>query len=237
MIAPWFRRSSAKSVRVLLAATSILALSGCKPSGTGDAPERADTAASPHGDHGMEGHEMHHHHGDPLPPTELPGSSIFHLSHEYTTTTGDVITLASFRGQPSVFVMFYGSCTTACPMLFSNARQLEAALPEDVRGQVRFVFVTFDPERDTQEALAAYAQNLDLDTTRWSLLRSSAIATRALATVLGVQYRPDGQGGFNHTNRLSVIDRDGAIIDTIDGLDQPNGRAVQRLTELVRNEN
>lgn len=228
----------------------VAALVGCKSkenpapapaTDVGDEAPTPPTSAPPaeagvqsDGDHDDDAHPPGcHQHAEALPGTELPGTSIFHLTNTFTTTTGEEIQLASLRGKPSVFVMFYGSCTTACPMLFSDALQIEQQLPEDIRRQVRFVFVTFDPVRDTREVLAARAENLELDMTRWALLRGNDSATRALSTVLGVQYRADGQGEFNHTNRISIVDPEGTVVYTLDGLRQPNDEAVRVLTELV----
>ena len=248
-------------IALLCTLTALLALSACnRDAGTPEAStdtttevpstDEANATATAH--QGHEGHAAgaataapqdddrdehppgcHGHDDEELPATELPGTSIFHLPHTFTPTTGEAIRLSELRGRPSVFVMFYGSCTTACPILFSDARRLEAALPDNVREQVRFVFVTIDPVRDTRESLGAYAANLGLDLERWYLLRGDDTSTRALSAVLGVQYRADGRGHFNHTNRMSVVDADGTVVTTVDGLRQPIDGAVRALTELA----
>lgn len=234
-----------RSLAVLLLLTLFVAVTGCKKAddkATQETPAMAEEHAADdhetdvdHDDHDGHGHDDHAGHDhEELPPTELPGTSVFHLPYTWTTTTGEDLKLADLRGKPTVLVMFYATCVTACPVLFSDAKKLEASLPDDVRKEVQFVFVTMDPERDTDTIRAAYASNLDLDMKRWHLLRGDDTSTRALSAVLGVQYRVNEDGHFNHTNRLSVADADGSIVLTVDGLNQPLDKATQKLTELVR---
>ena len=63
--------------------------------------------------------------------------------------------LADFKG--SVVVMFFGytQCPDVCPTTLANMRELMDTLGPDA-GRVQVVFVTVDPERDTQQLLAAY---------------------------------------------------------------------------------
>lgn len=175
----------------------------------------------------------HGHSPEGLEAAELPGTSVYHLDDAFTDHDGDAFSLTALRGQPTVVVMFYAGCTTACPILFSDAQRLERALDEDVRQQTQFVFVTIDPEHDTPEVLATKIAQHGLDETRWTLLRGTDAGTRALAAVLGIQYRADGQGNFSHTNRMSVLDADGSVVETVDGLRAPIDEAAAALTRLV----
>lgn len=179
-----------------------------------------------------EGEGCPHH--APLAATPLPETSIFHLEHPFEDTRGASRRLSELRGRPSVWVMFYASCTTACPILFADGQRLEELLSPEVRAQVRFVYVTVDPARDTPQALGEYAERLGLDQARWWLLRGSEPHTRALAAVLGVQYRADGKGDFSHTSRLALVDGEGRVVGTVDGLKQPLEEAASTLTALVK---
>lgn len=164
----------------------------------------------------------------------LPDTSLFQLGMDFTAQDGSRHKLVELRGKPSVFVMFYGSCKTACPLLFSDATRLEAALPADVREKTKFVFVTIDPERDTPAALNEHAQKLGLDPSRWWLVSTSGEDTRTVAATLGVQYRADGQGEFSHSNRVIVVDPEGRVDLIVEGLRQPMDEASARLTQLAR---
>lgn len=196
-----------------LAALALLALGACAPAdAAADAPVHAAAPAD------VVAHD-HAHHPTPLAAdAPLPGASLLHLRDAWTDHHGATVHLADLRGRPTVVVMFYGTCVTACPVLLHDAELIEAALPADLRAATRFLMVTFDPERDTPERLAAYAAEKGLDRERWSFLTADAAAVRRLAGALGVRYRPDGRGGFAHTNLITVLDADGVPVARLEGL-------------------
>lgn len=77
---------------------------------------------------------------------------------------------------------------------------------------MRFAFFSFDPAADTPERLKLYAEGHGLDLSRWTLLRADEDAVRELAAALGVGYRADGQGGFDHDAVISLLDEKGDIV-------------------------
>lgn len=160
--------------------------------------------------------------------------SIYHLEGAWTDHRGTEFTLASLRGGPVVMVMIYGSCTTACPILVQDARRLEAMLADDVRAKTRFVLVSFDPVNDTPEALADYAAGRGLDDSRWRFVRGDRAQIRALAMLLGVRYRDNGDGTFDHSNLVTVLDADGRAVHRIEGLMRPMDAAATAVTAAAR---
>jgi len=189
----------------------------------------------------IEAHEAHEHepataeahaahdHAPALPAGELAGTSLFHLGSAWTDHRGEPFTLPALRGRLSVFVMFYGDCTTACPLLVKAAEEIEAALPVEARGQVEFVMVTFATEADTPGRLREYARSKGLDREPWRWLVGTPLQTRQLATLLGVQYRDLGNGAFAHSNVVTVLDGGGVPIARLEGL----GVALDPAVEVI----
>jgi protein SCO1 len=160
-----------------------------------------------------------HAHAAPVPAAAaLDGDSLFHLRDAWTDQRGHMLRLADLAGHPTVVVMFYGNCMTACPVLLRDAERIEAALPVLDRARTRFLMVTFDPASDTPERMAAYAAEKGLDRERWSFLTADDRAVRRLAGALGVRYRPDGQGGFAHSNLVTLLDPGGVVALRREGL-------------------
>lgn len=75
----------------------------------------------------------------------------FHLTDHH----GKPRTLSDFRGK--VVVMFFGytQCPDVCPTTLSDLRKVMQLLAGDA-DKVQVLFVTVDPDRDTQELLAKY---------------------------------------------------------------------------------
>lgn len=159
--------------------------------------------------------------------------SLYQLAGEWTDQDGRTVPLSLHRGHPVLVVMFYGTCRHACPILLRRVEEIGARLEPSEQEQLRFLLVTFDPERDTPERLAAYASERRLDSRRWRLLHGPPERVRELALVLGVRYRVLEGGGFSHSMRVTLLDRDGAVVEHLDGLDTQTGALTERLRELL----
>jgi protein SCO1/2 len=138
--------------------------------------------------------------------------SVFNLDARWTTQDGANVTLGSFAGKPIVAAMGYTTCTDICPAIVIDMSWIEKHLPPDMTGRVRFAFFSFDSEADTPERLKLYAESHGLDLRHWTLLRANDDAARELAAALGVGYRPNGQGGFDHAAVISLLDEKGEIV-------------------------
>ena len=74
------------------------------------------------------------------------------------------------------------------------------------------------------EALKKFASARDLDPSRWRLYHGDRAAVRELAMVLGIRYKKDARGDFDHSNVISILDREGVIRHQQVGLGQePDG--------------
>ena len=65
---------------------------------------------------------------------------------------------------------------------------------------------------DTPERLKAYAGDHGLDLAHWTLYQGDDKAVRELAAALGVRYRRDATGGFDHSAIITILDADGKIV-------------------------
>lgn len=187
-----------------------------------------------HADHATDAATGGHDHGEHQPAlaaTELPGTSLFHLGSAWTNSNGGAFRLPDLRGRHSVIVMFYGDCTTACPLLVKTAEDIEAALPVELQGGVDFVMVTFATQADTPGRLKDYSASKDLDRDNWHWLVGSDLQTRQLATLLGVQYRDLGNGMFAHSNVVTVLDANGVPAARLEGLGVDTSPAIRALME------
>lgn len=138
------------------------------------------------------------------PPFEAPD---FVLTDQY----GQPFQLSDQRG--SVVLLFFGytNCPDVCPTTLAIWRETYEALGEDAN-QVRFVYVTVDPERDTQERLATYLNAFSPD---FFGLSGTADELDAVYKSYGVfhEKQPSPGGGDDyevaHTSTAVVIDPEG----------------------------
>ncbi len=163
----------------------------------------------------------------------LPGTSLYNLGSQWVTQDGQRIALSSLSGKPVVAAMGYADCKDICPAIVADMMWIDRHLPPGAAGRTEFVFFTFDSVADTPERLRLYAQGHGLDLSHWMLLGADDDAVRELAAALGVGYRPNGAGGFDHTAVISLIDEKGEIVSQQRGTQARSDELLDKLKTLL----
>jgi len=161
--------------------------------------------------------------------TDLTGAS-FAKDFALTDHTGKPRTLADFKGK--VVVMFFGytQCPDVCPTTMIEMANVMKELGPDA-DKVQVLFVTVDPERDTQEVLSQYVPAFDK---RFLGLRGDLSQTEKVAKEFKVFYQkvPGKQPGsytMDHTAGSYVFDTQGHI-----RLFVKHGQGPQTLTHDIK---
>jgi protein SCO1/2 len=152
----------------------------------------------------------------PATLAQAPGPSLYPLSVTLHDQRDRAIGLDAYRGHPVIISMFYASCPTACPLLVTHLKRIEAGLTPATRADVRVMLVSFDPARDTPQALAFIAKARELDQERWTLATGSDDDVRQIAAALGVSYRAGANGVIVHDSIVTVLDREGRVVAKAD---------------------
>jgi len=139
-------------------------------------------------------------------------ASLYQLKENLQSQDGRPIGLDTWRGQPVLVTMFYGSCPATCPLIIDTLRAVEKKLDEPRRKQLRVLLVSLDHERDTPAALRKLADERRVDTARWTLAHADEASVRRIAAALGIQYRKLPNGEFSHSTIISVLDPAGKIL-------------------------
>ena len=126
-------------------------------------------------------------------------------------------------GQTVTIVDFvYARCQTVCLALGSTYQQMQASLQSDrangaAQSRVQLMSVSFDSQRDDQQALANYAARLNADAAIWRLVRVPEPKDLArLLTDFQVVVVDNGQGDFEHNAALLVVDTHGRLVRIFD---------------------
>ena len=77
------------------------------------------------------------------------------VNFRLTDHNGQIRTLNDFRGKVVVLFFGYTHCPDVCPTTLADLAQVMGKLGRDAE-RVQVLFVTIDPERDTQALLAQY---------------------------------------------------------------------------------
>ena len=166
-----------------------------------------------------------------LPPGKYSEKSLYALKSIWTSDVGREVKLEVLRGRPQVLALFFTHCEHSCPLIVADMKAIDKALPRNLRGQVDFLLVSIDPERDTPEALRAFRAKHELPTERWTLLRGSTEATRELAGRVGFNYQPGSPTQYAHSLMISILNESGEIVFQQVGLGRGPGEAVEALVK------
>jgi protein SCO1/2 len=145
--------------------------------------------------------------------------------------TKQPVTFSSLAGRVVAVNFIYTRCALPqfCLRISNNFGVLQKRFAQELsRGELVLLTITFDPERDTPEALAAYASQWKADPKVWHFLTGPVADVRRVNSMFGVDFFPD-EGLFNHSLRTAVIDRRGRITASIEG----NQYTPEQLGDLV----
>ncbi|MEG2031872.1 MAG: SCO family protein [Janthinobacterium sp.] len=129
-----------------------------------------------------------------------------------TDHTGQPRTLADYKGKLVLMFFGYTQCPDVCPTTMADMAQVMREMGPQA-DQVQVLFVTVDPERDTQALLAQYVPAFDK---RFVGLYGDAAATAKVAKEFKVYYakvegETDSSYTVDHTAGTYVFDREGKI--------------------------
>lgn len=139
------------------------------------------------------------------------GNSLFQIDDEWITHNGKRFHLSNLRGKPTLLAMIYTNCKDVCPITITDMKKIEKLLPSPLLNKTQFVLLSLDSERDTTEKLKAFAESHAINSSHWLLLRSNPSAVRTLAVALGMKYKKEKSGDFQHSNLITVLDENGVI--------------------------
>ncbi|HEV3440834.1 MAG TPA: SCO family protein [Gemmata sp.] len=136
---------------------------------------------------------------------------------------GRTITEQDLRGSVWVVSFVFTRCTGPCPQVTATVAKLQAEL-NDVPG-VKFVTITVDPGHDDMAKLRDYAKHFNADADRWLFLTGDEATIhklmreqfkQAIERKSDEDVKPGDE--FGHSTRLLVVDKEGLIRGSFDGL-------------------
>lgn len=124
------------------------------------------------------------------------------------------------KGNITVMGFIFTHCPDICPMTTHNMYLTEKELKENGIVDVKFVALSFDPDRDSPEVLRKFAELRELDFNSWTLLTGKINTVNELLKRFDVKAiktdeTTDAEGNYEysmmHTDRISLIDEKGRL--------------------------
>ena len=135
-------------------------------------------------------------------------------------------------GKIHVADFFFTSCPGICPILTSQMKRLQEMTK--AYKDLQFVSFTVDPHRDTPSRLKQYALSHRADLRNWVFLTGpmdSIYKVGIQGYYLGMQKDSTQPGGYMHSGRFVLVDKNGLIRGYYDGT---NAEEVNRLAKDIK---
>ena len=133
------------------------------------------------------------------------------------STKGGTFTQDDLKGTPSLVFFGYTFCPDVCPTTMAESVQWKQDLGLKDE-QLRTIFVTVDPKRDTKDVLTNYLGSFDPNIIGLVGDQSQTDAAKASFGVFSENQAPDKNGNYlvNHTANVFLMGKDGTFKGTID---------------------
>ena len=135
--------------------------------------------------------------------------------YSLTTQLGEQITNEDLRGHFVLYNFLYTGCPEPCSNLNETMREIQSRIIEIETADIpiKFVTISFDPENDTPEALAAYAELQDAKSDQWIFATTTDLVK--LKTIIGgsfeAYYEQKDDGTFTFDPKFVLVDGWGMI--------------------------
>jgi protein SCO1/2 len=161
-----------------------------------------------------------------------PASSAIGGAFTLVDQEGRTVTERDLKGKWQLIYFGYTHCPDACPTALSDmAEALEQLGPK--AEQVRPVFISIDPERDTPAAIKDYLASFDPPVLG---LTGSKEQVAAAARAFRVYYAKAGEDGpdyaMDHSSIIYLMDPQGRFVANFTH-ETPPARMAQRLQQLL----
>lgn len=145
----------------------------------------------------------------------------YHKIPEFSFLNQDSLLVRNQDLSDNIYVsdFFFISCPSICPKVKKQMLRIYDKFESDKI--LKLVSHTMDPKRDTPEALNLYARNLEVNTEKWMFLTGDKYDLHDMAddyfiTVIEDENVP---GGYDHSGKLILVDKDGHVRSFCEGTD------------------
>ena len=145
-----------------------------------------------------------------------------------TDRSGRSVTQADLAGKFLVVNFVFTSCSLSCRAVNDRMEEIQRLVAD--ASDVRLVSLTVDPRSDTPPVLAKFADSYHADTNRWLFLTGDKAELYRVIETSFIAKSPELEGlipgGFGSTDRIMLVDPEGDVWASFDGLKRNAASAV-----------
>lgn len=149
------------------------------------------------------------------------GDTLYHRIPDFHFIDQDsqTITPQTFTRKIYIADFFFTSCPSICPKVKKQMLRIYDSYREDDR--LLILSHSIDTRRDSVPRLKVYAQNLEVSGDKWHFVTGNkdSIFNIANAYFVSAMEDPSAPGGFDHSGRIILVDKDRHVRSWCNGTD------------------
>jgi protein SCO1 len=147
------------------------------------------------------------------------------------------LTGAALGAELLLLNFIFTRCGSVCPTQTRELSRMVAALPADLRPQLRLLSVSLEPEHDGPAQLSAFARAHGAEMSTWTFAAAAPDETqRLLARLRPTDAATGAEPPAAHGADLYLFDRHGRLVQRFGGSPLDRARLVRDLTSLCRSQ-
>jgi protein SCO1 len=137
----------------------------------------------------------------------------------FTNQDGQAVNNATFEGKIYVVDFFFTHCPTICPKVTAQMLRVHDRFKDS--SKVLLLSHSIDPKNDTIGRLKEYANKLGVAAPKWHFITGNQDSIYAIADDYFsiAKVSPNSPGGFDHSGRLILVDKQKHVRAFCDGTD------------------
>lgn len=163
------------------------------------------------------------------------GDTIYHQVPDFQFINQDnqPVNNATFANKAYVVDFFFISCPTICPKVKKQMLRLYDRFEHE--DQLKLLSHSIDTKYDTVERLKKYSGNMEVKTDKWHFVTGVKEEIYDIADdyfSVAIE-NPDAPGGFDHSGRLILVDKNRHVRAFCDGTDQEDVNEFMEEVEIL----
>jgi len=149
---------------------------------------------------------------------------------QFIDQDSQVVNNATFAGKAYVVDFFFIHCPTICPKVKANGLRIYQRFKDN--DGLLMLSHSIDVRNDTVAALRSHAQKLGIESKKWRLVTGDHDAIYGIADnyFSVAQEDPSAPGGFDHSGRIILVDKNRHVRSFCDGT---NAESVDKFMEDI----
>ena len=151
----------------------------------------------------------------------VDGDTIYHTISPFKLLNQDSVLVENSALSESIYVsdFFFMHCPTICPRVKKQMLRLYDRYEDNPK--VKLVSNTLDPKRDTPSKLKEYADNLEVDHSKWLFLTGDKEHIYDIKNDYFIAAMEDDSapGGITHSGQIILVDTNGHVRSFAEGTD------------------